>query len=59
MQEEAGDGDAGGEAPLDAGLPRVSLNHVLRIPPHYHIVDKVTQGLLRSFTLTWPRVKQC
>ena len=28
-----------------------------RIPPHFHIIDKVSKSLLSALTLSWPRVE--
>ena len=30
----------------------------VRIPPHFHIIDKVSNSLLSALTLTWPRIEK-
>ena len=55
----AGDDDDGDvvaqQAP--ATLQSLSFTSALRIPPHFHIVDKATQRFLDALPRTWPRMK--
>ena len=43
------------QEPLQA-LPGFSKS--VRIPPHFHIIDKVSNSLLSSLKLSWPRIEK-
>ena len=30
----------------------------IRVPPHFHIIDKVSKAVLDALTLTWPRIEK-
>ena len=45
--------------PVPAAPHRVSgFASSVRIPPHFHIIDKVSNALLDSLTLSWPRIEK-
>ena len=44
------------EPPVACSLP--GFVNSVRIPPHFHIIDKVSNSLLDALTLSWPRIER-
>ena len=66
----ADEGDGGADAAMVAvgdnqvdtvaahdALPEVTFTGALRIPPHFHIIDKITHRFLDALAVTWPKLK--